>query len=131
MAVASFIEFCRTRNIVQSPDKIVKNLCTFLCQDVEQTPTFALAKVTERGIFSSRSILQADSQGISTKNGNRNQSDASDEDVTKAKISRRGAELAFMQLSSKFGDKLFERVPKMWEFMAGGLLAAFTTGTSS
>ena len=54
--------------------------------------------------------------------------DVLSDEAAKAKISRRGAELAFQQLSLKFGNTLFERVPKMWEFIAGGLLAAFQTG---
>lgn len=114
--------------IVQPPEKIVKNLCTFLCQDVEQTPAFMLNKQIEKGVLSAKAILAADN----TPNGKVPkvvQSIDLPTEASKAKISRRGAELAFRELSTKFGEDLFTRVPKMWEFMAGGLTATFQTGS--
>ena len=114
--------------IMQPPEKIVKNLCTFLCQDVEQTPAFALTKNTDKGILSVKSILTTDAQTSNGRGMKGVHADVLSDEAAKAKISRRGAELAFQQLSLKFGNTLFERVPKMWEFIAGGLLAAFQTG---
>ena len=114
--------------IMQPPEKIVKNLCTFLCQDVEQTPAFALTKNTDKGILSVKSILTTDAQTSNGRGMKGVPADVLSDEAAKAKISRRGAELAFQQLSLKFGNTLFERVPKMWEFIAGGLLAAFQTG---
>lgn len=46
----------------------------------------------------------------------------------KAHLSRRGASLAFEQLSAKFGSRLLEVIPTMWQSMAGGLLSAFNAG---
>ena len=37
--------------ISQPPEKIVKNLCTFLCQDVDETPAFALVMQHEKGFI--------------------------------------------------------------------------------
>lgn len=51
------------------------------------------------------------------------------EEANKARLSRRGASLAFEQLSIKFGPQLLEVVPTMWHSMAGGLLSALQTGT--
>lgn len=119
MAVATFVEFCVQRGLAQPPDKIVKNLCTFLCQDVDQTPTFAFSRKHLDGILSFNKTA-------SPVNGKGDAQVA--EDAAKARLSRRGASLAFVQLSDKFGHTLLEVVPKMWQSMAGGLLSACTGG---
>lgn len=127
VAVASFIEFCVQHNISQPPDKIVKNLCTFLCQDVEQTPTFAFTRHATKGILSFEAPAKAGDQ----RNGKEAPKEAlSPEDSARTRLSRRGAGLAFDQLSAKFGARLLEVIPAMWHSMAGGLLSACATGTS-
>ena len=129
VAVAVFVEFCVENNIVQPPDKIVKNLCTFLCQDVDQTPTFAyLRKITD-GILSfrgSNSTSQDNNKGI---NGGLDRMNLEkSQDVEKARIARRGACQAFEQLSIRFGSRLLDVIPSMWQSMAGGLLSACQAG---
>ncbi|EMD34416.1 hypothetical protein CERSUDRAFT_117290 [Gelatoporia subvermispora B] len=116
VAVAAFVEFCVKRDLTQPPDKIVKNLCTFLCQDVGQTPTFSYAKKHLGGILSFSKLASEGSQPP-----------PSAEDAAKARLSRRGARLAFEELSVKFGPRLLDVVPKMWHSMAGGLLSACAT----
>lgn len=125
MAVASFIEFCVQHNIAQPPDKIVKNLCTFLCQDVEQTPTFAFTRHTTKGILS----FEAPTKGGDQRNAKEAPKETlSPEDAAKTRLSRRGAGLAFDQLSAKFGARLLDVIPAMWHSMSGGLLSACSTG---
>ncbi len=119
VAVAAFVEFCVQRNLTQPPEKIVKNLCTFLCQDIDQTPTFSYSRKYQSGILSFHKT-----QHETTANGNV----PSPEDAVKARLSRRGAGLAFVELSAKFGPKLLEVVPNMWQSMAGGLLSACAGG---
>jgi len=131
VAVASFIAFCFQHNITQPPDKIVKNLCTFLCQDVEQTPTFAYSRTLYNGILSlklwSKQTMQSVKNG---KDGSKGAESAkAHEEAAKAQLSRRGACLAFNQLSAKFGSQLLHAIPKMWISMAGGLLSACMTGS--
>ncbi|KAJ7771662.1 SNF2 superfamily chromatin remodeling protein [Mycena metata] len=109
IAVASFIEFCTRHNISQPPDKIVKNLCTFLCQDVEQTPTFAFTRKHTDGILSFQDATKALANG---KEG-------------KTRTRRRRSPSQMTPLSSKFGPQLLEVIPNMWQFMAGGLISAF------
>lgn len=124
MTVASFIEFCSLHNIKQPPDKIVKNLCTFLCQDTENTPTFAFNRKQLDGILSYQGYRVTDkpsTKPIDSENSNENQ---------KSRLSRRGAGFAFDQLSSKFGHRLLDVVPNMWSSMTGGLLSAFQNGRS-
>lgn len=121
VAVSSFIDFCALHGLSQPPDKIVKNLCTFLCQDVERTPTFAYHKKHLSGILSFQTASKASEYGVLE--------DGKAESREKARLSRRGAGLAFIGLSTKFGEKLLEVVPKMWHSMAGGILIACSTGT--
>ncbi|OSC96601.1 SNF2 chromatin remodeling protein [Trametes coccinea BRFM310] len=123
-AVASFVEFCVQRDLGQPPDKIVKNLCTFLCQDVEQTPTFLYNRKITDGVLSfPKSTAAAAANG--KENGDKNP--AGVEDPAKARLSRRGARLAFEKLSLQFGPRLLQVIPKMWQSMAGGLLSACST----
>ncbi|EGN96198.1 hypothetical protein SERLA73DRAFT_170610 [Serpula lacrymans var. lacrymans S7.3] len=128
VAVALFIDFCVQHNIAQPPDKIVKNLCTFLCQDVDQTPTFAYTRSVLDGILS----FQTSYKPAGSRNG-RDGHDRSDtpkaDEASSARLSRRGAGLAFNQLSTRFGSRLFQVLPKMWQSMAGGLLSACGSGS--
>jgi TATA-binding protein-associated factor len=107
----------------------VKNLCTFLCQDVEQTPTFAYTRQRTDGILSLHTVNPL-SQQSSKENGK--QKDKQDvgkpSETAKARLSRRGARLAFDQLAVKFGPQLLEIIPSMWQSMAGGLVSAFQSG---
>jgi TATA-binding protein-associated factor len=128
--VASFIEFCAHHNISQPPDKIVKNLCTFLCQDAEQTPTFAFTRKFTSGILSFQGSTVFNLHGNGKSNAReRDAIDAAKTDeATKAYLSRRGAKLAFNKLSAKFGPRLLRAIPNMWQSMAGGLFSAFQSG---
>ena len=121
VAVAAFVEFCVSRDLAQPPDKIVKNLCTFLCQDTDQTPTFAYARKTLAGILSFP-------KSAAHHSAKEEKPPSNPEDAAKAHLSRRGAQLAFVELSKRFGPRLLDAVPKMWQSMAGGLVSACSTG---
>ncbi|KAK0183900.1 SNF2 superfamily chromatin remodeling protein [Armillaria mellea] len=131
VAVASFIEFCVDHQIAQPPDKIVKNLCTFLCQDTAQTPAFAFTRKLLDGVLSfSSGTTEPIPVAKNGKGGAKNKANgASSVEDPKAQLSRRGAQLAFDQLSKKFGNKLLVVIPNMWQSMAGGLLSAFKAET--
>ncbi|KAJ7461011.1 SNF2 superfamily chromatin remodeling protein [Mycena galericulata] len=132
VAVASFIEFCTRHNISQPPDKIVKNLCTFLCQDVEQTPTFAFMRKHTEGILSFQDAMKPATNGKeAVKDKDKIAEIAKPDEASKARLSRRGAGVAFDQLSAKFGPRLLDVIPNMWQFMAGGLISAFPPGAPS
>ncbi|KAJ8093095.1 TATA-binding protein-associated factor mot1 [Marasmius tenuissimus] len=122
-AVASFIEFCRKHQLPQPPEKIVKNLCTFLCQDTEQTPTFAYTRKHLNGIMSFQTANPAQRNA---KDIPKDKEAPSPEESAKSRISRRGAGLAFNKLSTKFGADLIKVVPNMWTSMVGGLESAFS-----
>ncbi|KAF5324890.1 hypothetical protein D9611_004580 [Ephemerocybe angulata] len=121
VAVARFIRFCSKNNITQPPDKIVKNLCTFLCQDSEQTPMFSFTKKRLDGILSFTGGLASASKDSSPAV----QDPIKVEELRKARLSRRGAQLAFKEFSNMFGSKLFDVLPNIWPCTVGGLLSAF------
>ncbi|KAF9265748.1 hypothetical protein L218DRAFT_997145 [Marasmius fiardii PR-910] len=123
VAVASFIEFCRQHQLPQPPEKIVKNLCTFLCQDTEQTPTFAYTRKYTEGILSYQAVSQSQRNG---KDAAKDKETPPPEESAKSRISRRGAGLAFNELSARFGADLIVVVPNMWTSMVGGLESAFS-----
>jgi TATA-binding protein-associated factor len=104
----------------------VKNLCTFLCQDVDQTPTFAYLRALTDGILSFQ--VAGASRPKPTKEANGNAGSEKVHEARKAQLARRGAGQAFHQLSAKFGAKLLDVVPSMWQSMAGGLLSACQVG---
>lgn len=126
--MASFVEFCGEHHISQPPDKIVKNLCTFLCQDVEQTPTFAYSRKLIEGINSFQVAMPGATKGKEV-NGDAERSEPDKQaDSRKARLARRGAAQAFQQLSTKFEAKMLEVIPNMWQSIAGGLLSACQGG---
>lgn len=53
---------------------------------------------------------------------------ADNRDMTKSHITRRGSVLAFVELSNRFGSRLLDVVPKMWNSMAGGLTFVCQSG---
>ncbi|CAK5279450.1 unnamed protein product [Mycena citricolor] len=129
-AVASFIEFCTNHNIPSPPEKIVKNLCTFLCQDTEQTPTFSYNNQHADIILSFRdATVTAAAEPESGAKDKANK--PTPEEATKHRLARRGAGLAFNKLSSKFGPRILDVIPNMWPFMVGGLISAFPPDAST
>lgn len=111
---------------MQPPDKIVKNLCTFLCQDAEQTPTFSYTTTILDGITSFQGSKAAATLADCAKKDSA--STPGSNDTTKSRITRRGSVLAFVELSNRFGSHLLGVVPKMWNSMAGGLTSACQSG---
>jgi TATA-binding protein-associated factor len=109
VAISAFIEFCANHNIAQPLDKIVKNLCTFLCQDVEQTPTFSYTRQHTNGILSLHAVDSLSQQNSKDNGKPKDKPDGGKPDESaKARLSRRGARLAFDQLAMKFGPRLLD-----------------------
>lgn len=116
----------------QPGDKIVKNLCTFLCQDTDQTPPFATHKQQLKGILSFQSAMKEERTQPHRNGKDKTVTETpSTEDTGKARLARRGAGLAFNQLSCRFRQNLFVVVPSMWQTMCGALLTAFESGRVS
>ena len=128
VAIGAFIEFCANHNISQPLDKIVKNLCTFLCQDVEETPTFAFTRQYTDGILSYKTAINNVTPSNKDAGKEKTADAAKPDEAGKTRLSRRGARLAFDQLAGKFGPRLLDIIPSMWQSMAGGLLSVFHSG---
>ena len=123
MAVASIVDLCSRTGATPPLQKIVKNLCAFLCQDTELTPTFS--RYPLEGVLSFKRESSGSSHYRSAKDKD---SVTPSEEVLKARLTRRGAHLAFTELSNKFGPNLFDVLPAMWECICGSLLATYRNG---
>lgn len=125
-AIAAFIDICSAPDspVRTNPsDKLVKNLCTFLCQDVSRTPIFAASKGLKKGILS---LEYKPARGLATKETK--ETSVETEEVITARLVYRGAQLALSQLAARFGPALLDRVPKLWGCMSETLFEIFASG---
>ncbi|KAG9093633.1 TATA-binding protein-associated factor mot1 [Ceratobasidium sp. UAMH 11750] len=126
-AVAAFVSDCTTPSsglAVMPAEKIVKNLCAFVCQDTDVTPVFTQSRRVHAGVLTCKLMAAKPSQSGRTK-----EDAAETPEAVKARIVKRGAQLALMRLGELFGSELFTRLKQMWESMVGGLTDAFGEGT--
>lgn len=125
-AIAAFIDICSAPDspVRSNPsDKLVKNLCTFLCQDVSRTPIFAASKGLKKGILT---LEYKPARGLATKDSK--EASVESEDVVTARLVYRGAQLALSELAARFGPELLNRVPKLWSCMSETLLSVYESG---
>jgi TATA-binding protein-associated factor len=129
-SVASFIAFCSSPHspVKSNPtDKIIKNLSTFVCQDSTQTPIFATAKVTLDGILTLREQQDAAAVIAASTGKAKEALVIESEEVVQARITSRGAKLAFAELARTFGERLADEVPKLWSCMTVALSDTFAS----
>ena len=127
-AIAALIDLCSSRTSglrVNPSDKLVKNLCAFLCQDVSRTPIFAATKSSSAGILT---LQYNPARGTAEKSAKDKAVEVESDEVKAAKLVYRGAQLALSELAERFGPALLERVPKLWSCMADALLEVFASG---
>ena len=125
--MADLISLCsRNPGRANPTDKIVKNLCTFLCSDTAQTPVLE-DNPSHSGILS----IQKDSNNTSnnSNSGKGGNNAAKDKEAStaamgptaeqkQAQLMKRGAEITLRVLCDRFGGSVFNTVPKLWECMA-------------
>lgn len=121
--LADLIALCeRSTNRANPNDKIVKNLCTFLCSDTTVTPVLE-DNQAKLGILS---IHKEESGGKNAAAA------AAKEGLTpeqkEAQLMKRGAEIALRELCDRFGDRVFEIVPKLKECISQKLIQVFPEG---
>ncbi|KAI9145271.1 hypothetical protein BKA69DRAFT_1108764 [Paraphysoderma sedebokerense] len=134
------IQFCADRG-PNPNDKIVKNLSAFLCSD--PTVTWLIQKNPSKDAILSLVLLEA--QNKQAENGSikgaKKKIDTpavvesvgfgveipneQDESVQAAKLVRRGAEMTFEEMAQRFGAKLFDLAPKVWDCLSSGLIGVF------
>ncbi|GAA5967385.1 hypothetical protein JCM11641_000529 [Rhodosporidiobolus odoratus] len=125
-SIAAFIDLCSSPSSTlrtNPSDKLVKNLCTFLCQDTSRTPIFSATKTSTAGVLTlqynpARGTMEKASKEVPVET----------EDQAAAKLVYRGAQMALSELALRFGPELLERVPKLWNCMADALLSTFASG---
>lgn len=117
------IQLCASPFLGSRPnptDKVIRNLVTFLCQDVSINPIFSPAQPgATDGILS----LKEDKVKKAVKPG---QEEEESEEAVAMRIMRRGALMAFKELAAAFGGELFDRVPRVWEGLSSALLSTYT-----
>ena len=138
------LDSCVSR--LSSPtEKVVKNLCAFVCSNPETTPLVSMAHIQGQvgptdGIltlhYNERTAEKITSR---TKKGKKaavgvkiSQAAAAplqattdidnDEDIKKVEIQRRGAKLAILELATYFGGSLPEKMPKLWDICYGSVI---------
>ncbi|KAI9270458.1 hypothetical protein BDA99DRAFT_557285 [Phascolomyces articulosus] len=143
--LADLISLCsRNPNRVNPTDKIVKNLCTFLCSDTAQTPVLE-DNPTHSGILS---IQKENSNNNNHQNNSgRGAGNNANKEATaggaggasaaaaaaaaptpeqkQAQLMKRGAEITLRVLCNRFGGSVFNIVPKLWECMVAKLEYVF------
>lgn len=130
-SLSDFIELCNRPDAqsskVNPSDKIIKNLCAFLCQDTTLTPLFAAHKSTPQTIF--ELSQDASAAAPSTKRIKQNKAAAQratqDNDnavISKARLIPRGAKIALARVCATYGDEVFLRVPKLLDAMSEALV---------
>ncbi|KAJ9474791.1 TATA-binding protein-associated factor MOT1 [Pseudozyma hubeiensis] len=122
-SVAKLIEYCVSPAAKSNPsDKIVKNLCAFVCQDTTRVAILAASKNVREGILSMNepAVVPRGPGRASTKD-----EPVESEEVLQGKLIRRGAAAALAQLADLFGERLFVVVPMLWQCMSSSLLGTF------
>ncbi|KAI7882056.1 hypothetical protein K492DRAFT_145458 [Lichtheimia hyalospora FSU 10163] len=119
--LADLIALCaRNTGRVNPTDKIVKNLCTFLCSDTTKTPVLE-ENQTQAGILSVQRDDNSKASNNVAKDAAANLTPAQKE----AQLMKRGAETALRELCNKFGSRVFDIVPKLWECLSAKLQEVF------
>ena len=130
-SVAAFVDFCNSPLFVgknNPSDKIVKNLFTFLCQDIAVTPVFSAGVGATDGIASLKEEKPVPVK--KTAAAVKDVPEETDEQIA-SRLTRRGALEAFKALAVRFGGELFTQVPKFWEGISLALLTTLGEGTLS
>ena len=120
LSLAAFVDYCGSPLFATRAnpcDKVIKNLFTFLCQDVTITPVFTMSS---EGILT----LREDKPVPAKKGAAKDEPEESEEQIA-ARVTRRGALEAFRAMARKFGPELFTAVPKYWEGISMALLSSF------
>ncbi|KAI9276261.1 hypothetical protein BY458DRAFT_554739 [Sporodiniella umbellata] len=117
--LADLIALCeRSHQSRANPsDKVVKNLCTFLCSDITVTPILQ-DNPTQSGILS----IQKEETSGKTKEAPAPQLTQEQKD---AQLTKRGAEISLRELCKRFGPQVFNTVPKLRECISQKIVEVF------
>ncbi|WFD35447.1 TATA-binding protein-associated factor mot1 [Malassezia cuniculi] len=114
-AVADLVALCSRPGAKTNPsEKIVRNLCAFVCQDTTHTAEFVAKKDVGEGILTLAELetTQRAPEEIEPA-------------VAAGNLIRRGAETALQHVCTKFGESLFDKVPALWDCATSALRSTF------
>ncbi|KAI8639842.1 hypothetical protein BD408DRAFT_371118 [Parasitella parasitica] len=116
--LTDLIALCeRSQTRINPNDKIVKNLCTFLCSDTTVTPVLE-ENQTKSGILSFH-------KEESSKATSANSKEALTQEQKDAKLMKRGAEISLRKFCDTFGERVFEIVPKLMQCISQKVVETF------
>jgi TATA-binding protein-associated factor len=116
--LTDLISLCERSNRRVNPnDKVIKNLCNFLCSDTTVTPVLEDNQV-KSGILSILKEETGKATAVVSK-------DTVTPEQKEAQLKKRGAEIALRELCDTFGDRVFEIVPKLKECMNQKIIQVF------
>ena len=132
-AVATFVDLCGSTTFAKTnpSDKIVKNLCAFLCQDTTRTLVFEKWRDTEHHIitlFEQNQIKEKEKEKAKAKAKQPDLVEDVTVDQEQGNASmRRGAYFALEALAAQFGETLLDRLPQLHSCMLSTLTATFSS----
>lgn len=107
--LARLLELCQSRTPCPN-NKILKNICTFLCVDSDLTP-----KVNPEDLDGILILMQSQRSAEKTSGGKRNMSDIDQINARAMEVQRRGAVLLLKAVAIHFGENLPSKVPYLWD----------------
>ncbi|KIO27459.1 hypothetical protein M407DRAFT_23275 [Tulasnella calospora MUT 4182] len=126
LAVVDFVTYISSIHVttkVNPAEKIVKNLCTFVCADESLTPIFAENTTKLNGIGPIKKHIPA----ARLRERNKPYRIEMPEDwLSPSKLQRRGALLALSSFGDRLAANLFDRLPKLWDCMSAGLFNTYS-----
>lgn len=120
--LTDLITLCeRSQSRTNPNDKIIKNLCTFLCSDTSVTPVLAENQL-KSGILS---ITKETTGKAATVKEELTQEEKD------AQLMKRGAEIALRKLCKTFDSRLFQVVPKLKECISQKIMEVFPANSGN
>lgn len=110
--LARLLSLCQSRTPCPN-NKILKNVCLFLCADVELTP-----KAVATDLDGILLLIQQQRAAEKPSTAKKNQVDSADQANSKAiEIQRRGAIHVLKAVATYFGENLPTNVPFLWDMI--------------
>ncbi len=107
--LARLLELCQSRTPCPN-NKILKNVCTFLCADPEVTP-----KIIPTELDGILMLMQQQRLADKTAASKRSQVDSDQISARALEVQRRGAVLVLKAVAIHFGTEMPSKVPYLWD----------------
>lgn len=101
-------------------DKLIRNICTLTCMDTSETPQAAV--ICSMEVIDEQDLLSSGTSSRKSRTKVHTPSGTDDRSRIEGFISRRGSEFVLRCLCEKLGDALFEKLPKLWDYLTEILL---------